>query len=390
MSKILIGTSGWSYDDWVGPLYTSKEHMFSQYASIFPTVEVDSTFYRYPTPALIKGFIRASPRGFIFSLKMPKLITHTKKFNPKLGVKQDIERFLKLIKPLKDANKLGAILIQLPPVSFYEAPYFEEFIDLLPSDEYNFSVEFRHESWLKERIIKLLREYHIAYCIVDEPLLPPVTYVTANFAYIRWHGRGREPWYYYLYSIKELEEWVPRVKEVANKVELVLGYFNNHFRGFAPRNALQMMKLLNIMNTFSQELAYRRIEEYFKRRAKEELQRRALKALVTNNVEEILKCFTDKSRYQRGRTIQDRLVLIECITNSKITGKVKDYVVEIDLTNRTLYHDCEDWKKNIETAKFCKHLIKFFLKLPKQVSLKILNDIVKNLDKWKFLAKEEG
>lgn len=148
-----------------------------------------------------------------------------------------------------------------------------------------------------------------------------------------------------------------------------------------------MMKLLNIIN-FSQELALKRIEEYFKRRAKTELKEKVMKVImVTKDVDRILRVLTDSGRYQRGRLIPDTEVVIEELSTSRIFGKVKNYIVEINLTEKKLVHNCDDWRKNVETGKFCKHLVKFFLKLPKDVALETLREIVKNMETWKFLAE---
>jgi len=141
--------------------------------SIFNTVEINSTFYEYPSPSLIMGLARIAPMGFKYSAKMPRLITHKKKFNPERDVGEDIDRFLKLMDILKKFDKLGVILIQLPPISKDKTPWFKDFIEILPSKKYRFAVEFRDMSWLDNKTWKILSDKNIAYCIVDEPLLPP-------------------------------------------------------------------------------------------------------------------------------------------------------------------------------------------------------------------------
>ena len=388
IGKILIGTSGWSYDDWVGPFYFDYKNMFSQYIEVFNTVEVNSTFYSYPTPGLIRGLIRSSPRYFKFSLKLPRLITHKKKFNPKMGLKSDIDRFIELVKPLREKGKLGAILVQLPPVSMSETPYLSDFLDLLPYDNFPFAVEFRNESWLNEEVLDTLKDRNIAYCIVDEPLLPPHTYVTADFSYIRWHGRGQRPWYYYLYTEEELKEWVPRVKEVASKVKVVYGYFNNHFRGFAPKNALQMILLLGIGH-FGHEFKLKEIDKYFKEKAIEKA-KKSFEELIARgeaDVEDILLIFMNEKRLERAKGIPNSEVKLT-ITEEYVKARVKEYFIEIDLTNRRITHNCADWMKRIESKRFCKHLGKIFLVMPKDVALKILQDIAGNIDEWEFIYEE--
>jgi len=100
----------------------------------------------------------------------------------------------------------------------------------------------RDETW------DLLKKYDVAYTIVDEPLLPPEVHLTADLAYFRWHGRGKKLWFDYQYSKEELEPWIPRVQEVSQKVKKVLGYFNNHFHGYAPENCLQVLERMNLLS----------------------------------------------------------------------------------------------------------------------------------------------
>jgi uncharacterized protein YecE (DUF72 family) len=128
------------------------------------------------------------------------------------------------------------------------------FLEVVPSDV-RFAVEFRNSSWLgKGDADDLLRSHNVAKTIVDEPLLPPETDMTADFAFIRWHGRGRRLWYSYRYSDSELEAWVPKVKEVASKAKKVFGYANNHPYGHAVETALKEMELLGIASKEQREL----------------------------------------------------------------------------------------------------------------------------------------
>jgi uncharacterized protein YecE (DUF72 family) len=123
----------------------------------------------------------------------------------------------------------------------------EEFLSELSSTPFRYAIEFRDESWLTASVMSLLEDYKIAYVIVDEPKLPIDIRVTTDFAYVRWHGHGSRPWYNYRYSENELEEWKPRLKELTDKADVVLGYFNNHFSGNAPINALQMLKFMEMI-----------------------------------------------------------------------------------------------------------------------------------------------
>jgi uncharacterized protein YecE (DUF72 family) len=116
----------------------------------------------------------------------------------------------------------------------------------------------RSETW------DLLKKYEVAYTIVDEPLLPPEVHITSSIAYFRWHGHGEKPWFNYRYSRKELEPWIPKVKETSAKVKKLYGYFNNHFHGYAPENCLQVLEMLGLLETSQQE-AMQRVQKHRKR-----------------------------------------------------------------------------------------------------------------------------
>jgi len=256
MAELLLGTSGWSYSEWNGVFYpSSSTNKLSFYSKVFQTAEIDSTFYAFPSKGLVLGWSRYSPEGFVFSAKLPRAITHEKELDPRQGAETDLIRFLSLMQPLITTGKLGPVLIQLPPSFSYDEDFgkLKAFLDLIPEDV-KFAVEFRHPSWLKGEVWSLLESKNVANVIVDEPLLPPDTVVTADFAFIRWHGRGSRPWYNYRYSDEELRKWVPKVKEVSAKVEKTYGYFNNHFRGFAVENSLKMMGMLGVSTPQQDEI----------------------------------------------------------------------------------------------------------------------------------------
>jgi len=225
---------------------------------------------------MVRGLYRYSPPGFVFASKMPRLITHKKRLRLHLGVEDDLERFLELMRPL--AEKLGPILIQLPP-SFTinrDGRALEEFLEVLPPNP-QFAVEFRHLSWMKPETWEMLRRHGAAYTIVDKPLLPPEVHVTADFSYIRWHGHGSPTWYNYDYGPEELRSWVPKVKEVAEQTRRVYGYFNNHFRwqvargeqkwGYpgAAKNLVEFLEMLGIA-TDKQREVLKRIKQWRERR----------------------------------------------------------------------------------------------------------------------------
>ncbi len=250
MARFLFGTSGWSYKDWVGPFYNKSTNMFSFYKQFFLTAEINSTFYAYPKPSLIQGLERVAPEEFVFSTKLPQRLTHEKRLNPAFQIKEDLLRFLQLLDPLLKSKKLGCILIQLPPSFSFNDDFhnLKAFFQLIP-EGYEFAVEFRHLSWMRGETWDLLKENNIGYCIVDEPLLPPEVHLTSDFAYFRWHGRGKRPWYYYRYTQAELSEWIPRIRKTEARVQKIYGYFNNHYHGYAVENCVDILEMLNQANS---------------------------------------------------------------------------------------------------------------------------------------------
>lgn len=262
MDKILLGCSGWSYKEWIGPFYKAeKESMLKAYSEVFKTAEINSTFYAYPTKGMVLGWLKYTKPEFIYTAKLPKLITHKKKLAIESNIEEDVKSFCDLMQPLQLNGKLGCILIQMPPGIRFDVKLLESFFKILPA-EFRFAIEFRDLSWLQEETWGLLEKYRIAYTIVDEPLLPPEVRVTTDIAYMRWHGKGKRPWYNYRYEKKELEPWIPKIKETAKKSEKVFGYFNNHFHGYAVKNCLETMEMLDIL-TPEQSTAKKNVDMYF-------------------------------------------------------------------------------------------------------------------------------
>jgi uncharacterized protein YecE (DUF72 family) len=197
--KIILGTSGWSYKDWIGPFYppgTERSHMLDYYVHQFPAVEVNSTYYRIPHPRTFEAIQRKAPPGFEFVVKTHHDVTHLQSRDPQL-----YRDFANSIRPLRDAGKLTGILAQFP-YAFRRTPEGEDFLrrlrDLIGGDEPVF-VEFRHRSWVDEDVFQELDEQGLGYVSVDEPdlagLVPPIARRTGSIAYVRFHGRNREKWW---------------------------------------------------------------------------------------------------------------------------------------------------------------------------------------------------
>jgi uncharacterized protein YecE (DUF72 family) len=131
MSEILLGTCGWSYAEWGESLYKKRGNKLKQYTSVFPTVEIDSTFYRNPDAGTVLGWTRHTPHDFLFSAKLPRTITHRKALGATQDVESDLDRFLEVMRPLVEAEKLACILVQLPPFIRFNLERLESFLAML-------------------------------------------------------------------------------------------------------------------------------------------------------------------------------------------------------------------------------------------------------------------
>ena len=247
LGQLHMGCAGWSYKEWVGPLYLPGKSMLQQYASVFDTVELNSSFYREPDEGTILGLTKHTNRGFMFSAKINQKFTHDLAMKLDEEAITELEDFVQLFDPLLTQDRLGCLLVQLPPSLKRDDKLLGDFLAALPH-RYDYVVEFRHKSWMDSETWRILSKYQTAYCIVDEPLLPPEIHITSNIGYVRWHGHGERPWYNYQYNQKQLQEWVPKVKTLRENTKKIFGIFNNHFHGYAPENCLQLMNMLGVAN----------------------------------------------------------------------------------------------------------------------------------------------
>ena len=258
--SVLIGCSGWSYSDsferggWVKVFYPdARTKKLQYYSQFFNTAEIDATFYEkfymYMTKDTFTALARATPDNFQFSIKVPETVTHDKRLDVTKGAMALLDEFLDKISPLRASNKLGAVLIQLPPsFTVKEFRNTEEFLDRLPGG-YDYAIEFRNPSWNTEGPWEMLKHYNIAAVMTDSPepdklqfLSQPI--VTANHTFIRWHGRQVKPRYKYLYSKEELKPWVDKLNQVSTETAVVRGYFNNHYGARAVLNAIEFKEML--------------------------------------------------------------------------------------------------------------------------------------------------
>ncbi|HKO21667.1 MAG TPA: DUF72 domain-containing protein [Candidatus Eisenbacteria bacterium] len=291
---IMIGTSGYSFPDWVGnfyPLHIERSRMLDFYAKQFPAVEVNSTYYRIPPPSTMHAMERKTPPGFEFVVKTHHDMTHKQSLDPELHA-----AFERAVAPLVDAGKLSGFLAQFPQ-GFHRTVEHERFLlDLqhaLPQEAPLF-VEFRHTSWIADDLFPWLREHGLRFVSVDEPDLPGLLGVyaraTGDLAYVRFHGRNKRTWhmqtpaparearptapadaalgplfagtpdtpptrkvperdrpllrYDYLYSESELQEWVGKIRELATTTKKTFVFFNNCHAGQAATSAKLMRQLL--------------------------------------------------------------------------------------------------------------------------------------------------
>jgi uncharacterized protein YecE (DUF72 family) len=276
---MLIGCSGWSYADSferggrVKVFYPDAQtKKLPYYAQFFNTSEMDATFYekfyKYMTKETFVNMTKATPENFQFSVKVPETVTHDKRLDINKGAIMHLDEFLDKISPLKSSNKLGAVLIQLPPsFTVREFRNTEEFLDRLPP-RYDYAMEFRHPSWQTEGPWEMLKHYNIATVMTDSPpqdklqFLSEVT-VTAGHTFIRWHGRNARHRYNYLYSKEELKPWVDKVKQISKETAVVRGYFNNHYGARAVVNALEFKQMSGTVLSEKEKAALQHTRNFF-------------------------------------------------------------------------------------------------------------------------------
>ncbi len=242
--KMHIGTMGWSYDFWRGNFYPEdSENLLTEYAKNFSTVEIDNTFYRIPSNDIVMKWRNEVPDDFIFSAKFPRKITHIKMLE---DCKEDMEVFVEHISLL--GNKLGPLLIQLPP-GFKPEKYgiLKDFLAGLPKGR-RFAVEIKNKKWLDENFYDLLKDNGVALALIDHPWMPEMSTITADFTYIRWEGDRRK--------IKgtagiverdrsgDIRDWGMKIKGfVENSVE-VFGYFSKTYSGYPPGDVRALLDIL--------------------------------------------------------------------------------------------------------------------------------------------------
>ena len=232
-----IGTSGWQYNHWKGAFYPDElksKDWLRFYAQHLNTLELNVTFYRQVRQSTFQKWYDTVPAHFVFSVKMSRFITHTKRLKVE---RESVARFLDDVGVLKE--KLGVILIQLPPSLKYDPRLVTYFFGLLHS-AFKYTIEARNETFINDEFFSLLHERDIAWCIAESAgRYPYDEAVTASFVYLRLHGRTEL--YASNYSDEELQELAAKIRSWARETYV---YFDNDFSGYAVRNAITLASML--------------------------------------------------------------------------------------------------------------------------------------------------
>src|ERR1700674_2744727 len=260
---IRVGPAGWSYADWAGIVYPARKpsgfHEAAYLSEFFDTIEINTSFYQPLRPEHCRHWmelVSANPR-FVFTAKLWQRFTH----DTNAGAED--ERAVRAgFDVLRDAGKLGAVLLQFP-FSFHRT---EENIARLSKllkqfSDYPLVVEVRHATWNDKAFYAMLHERGVGFCNIDQPIIgrsiKPSELVTSPIGYVRLHGRRYDTWfsddpaapveerYNYLYSQEELEPWAERVRNVSKKTKTTFVITNNHFQGKGVVNALQLIHMLD-------------------------------------------------------------------------------------------------------------------------------------------------
>jgi uncharacterized protein YecE (DUF72 family) len=239
--KVLrVGCSGWNYPHWrerVYPKGLPARRWLEHYATLFDTVEVNTTFYRLPRRESVGAWVEETPPGFLFAVKASRFLTHMKRLT---DMERGVARFYERIEPLVRSPKLGPALWQLPESFHRNDERLAAALVRLPPGRHCF--EFRHPSWFVEDVYALLRKHGVALVVGDHPSRPFQTYeLTAGWTFVRFHhgSRGRNG----NYSESELETWATRIGAWRRRVE-VFAYFNNDWNAYAVRNALSLRTMV--------------------------------------------------------------------------------------------------------------------------------------------------
>jgi len=232
---IWVGTSGYNYPEWRGSFYPQKfatTKMLAFYAERLSTVEINYTFYRSPTPAILAGWSVQTPAPFKFTLKAPKRITHDARLR---DCAEPLRRFIDTAATL--GPKLGMLLFQLPPFFRKDVAVLDAFLDELPRDT-GAAFEFRHLSWFDDEVFARLKARNLALCVADSEKLSTPVEITADCGYFRLRDEG--------YTPLDIERWARTIEEKASRCREVFVYFKHEEAGKGPQFARQLKDVLGL------------------------------------------------------------------------------------------------------------------------------------------------
>lgn len=244
MAKIYIGTSGFTYQHWRGIFYPqelSQTKWLEFYTQHFQTVEINASFYHQMSKKVYEGWAKRTPQDFVFGVKGSRFITHIKRLK---DCHEPLRNFFGSVSGL--GEKLGVVLWQLPPrwgADEKRLASFLSMIDNLRFKNIRHAFEFRDKSWLSPSIYSVLKDYNVALVIQDSPYWPTAEIITADFTYLRFHGR--ESLYGSCYNKEELKDWAEKIRTWQKANLTVYAFFNNDAHGYAVRNAKELKELLN-------------------------------------------------------------------------------------------------------------------------------------------------
>jgi uncharacterized protein YecE (DUF72 family) len=237
--RAYIGTSGYSYKAWDKTFYgdTPKKLQLEHYSTQFPTVEINATFYRLPSEAMVRGWRDRVDENFVYALKGSRFITHMKKLANLDGA---LDRYFDRIAPLQERTAI--ILWQLPPMLKRDPARLNDFLSIVPR-EYRHAVEFRHISWYEDdETFKILRRHDAAHVCLSSRGMPMNLTVTSDIVYIRFHGL--EGGFAHDYTGAELQPWADFISDQAERGRTLYVYFNNDVNVRAPDNARTLMEMI--------------------------------------------------------------------------------------------------------------------------------------------------
>jgi len=251
MAKVHIGTSGFSYPHWGKGIFYPQDvpqtKWFEYYCQYFKTVELNVSFYRLPKKETFVGWRKRAGKDFVFAVKGSRYITHIKKLKE---CKEPIKRFFENANGIKNGSNI--VLWQLPPRFKANLKRLNQFLKILPKKRrssqtgtprstWRHAFEFRDESWLADEVYKILKKYNAAIVFQDNPGWPITNKITADFTYIRFHGKTHL--YSSCYTENELKNWAKKIRAWQKRGLDCYTFFNNDALGYAIENAQTLKKL---------------------------------------------------------------------------------------------------------------------------------------------------